>query len=69
VKEMDKIEAVSAFLIALGALLVIHHVIFWRRPFDIADMLHHEFFEAIFFTAGITLLIAKRLNKARVAEK
>jgi predicted membrane protein len=69
VKEMDKMEAVSVFLIALGALLVIHHVIFWQRLFDVSDALHHEFFEAIFFTAGITLLIAKRLNKARSAEK
>jgi hypothetical protein len=69
VKEMDKMETVSTFLIALGALLVIHHVIFWQRPFDVSDMLHHEFFEAIFFTAGITLLIAKHLNKPRSAGK
>ncbi|MEM2937087.1 MAG: hypothetical protein QXJ63_00900 [Candidatus Bathyarchaeia archaeon] len=64
---MDKVKTVSTFLIFLGALLIIHHVIFWQRPFDMADMLHHEFFEAILFTAGITLLIAKRLNKARRA--
>ncbi|MEM2780728.1 MAG: hypothetical protein QW791_07695 [Candidatus Bathyarchaeia archaeon] len=62
---MDKKEAVSIFLIAIGLLLVVHHIIFWQRPFDLADMLHHEFFEAIFFTAGITLLIASRLDKRR----
>ncbi|MEM3153226.1 MAG: hypothetical protein QXU45_04160 [Candidatus Bathyarchaeia archaeon] len=54
---MDKTEAIGTFLIAVGLLLIIHHIIFWQRPFDLADMLHHEFFEAIFFTAGITLLI------------
>ncbi len=65
---MNKMEAASAFLIALGALLIIHHIIFWQRPFDVGDMLHHEFFEAIFFTAGITLLIATRFNKPRRIE-
>lgn len=66
---MNNIEVASSFLIAIGVLLVIHHFIFWQRPFDASDMLHHEFFEAIFFTAGITLLIATRLNKARSAER
>jgi hypothetical protein len=67
VEDMDKLETVSAFLIFLGALLIIHHIIFWQRPFDVADVLHHEFFEAVLFTAGITLLIATRLTKARRA--
>ncbi|MEM3565506.1 MAG: hypothetical protein QXK18_01345 [Candidatus Bathyarchaeia archaeon] len=62
---MDKTEAIGAFLIVGGFLLIIHHIIFWQRPFDLADMLHHEFFEAIFFTAGIILLIVARLNKRR----
>ncbi|MEM3703984.1 MAG: hypothetical protein QXX79_06190 [Candidatus Bathyarchaeia archaeon] len=66
---MNKMEAVGAFLITIGVLLIIHHVIFWHRPFDVSDLLHHEFFEAVFFTAGITLLIATRLNKARNDEK
>jgi len=55
---MDKAEFLSFFLIALGVSLVIHHVVFWQRPFDVNDVMHHEFFEAIFFTAGLTLLIA-----------
>ena len=62
---MDKTEVIGAFLIAIGLLLVIHHIIFWQRPFDVADMLHHEFFEAIFFTAGITLLITAWSKRRR----
>lgn len=62
---MDKMYALSFFLIALGASLVIHHLIFWQRPLDLADVMHHEFFEAIFFTAGITLLVARRYFKKR----
>jgi len=62
---MDKAYALSLFLIALGVLLVLHHLIFWQRPFDLADMMHHEFFEAIFFTAGLTLLVARRFSKKR----
>ncbi len=38
--------------------MVIHHVIISGRLFDIRDILHHEFFEAIAFTAGIVLLLA-----------
>lgn len=69
VRIMDKAEIFSFLLIFLGILLVIHHFIFWQRLFDIADMMHHEFFEAIFFTAGITLLMATRLKLGRSVEK
>ncbi|MEM2250130.1 MAG: hypothetical protein QXR79_05090 [Candidatus Bathyarchaeia archaeon] len=62
---MDKTETIGAFLIVIGLLLIIHHMIFWQRPFDLADMLHHEFFEAIFFTAGVTLLTVAWSNKRR----
>jgi hypothetical protein len=62
---MDKTEAISALLITLGLLLIIHHAMFWQRPFDVVDMLHHEFFEAIFFTAGITLLVATRSKRRK----
>jgi uncharacterized membrane protein YidH (DUF202 family) len=62
---MGKTEVIGAVLIAIGLLLVIHHIIFWQRPFDLADMLHHEFFEAIFFTAGITLLITAWSKRRR----
>ncbi|MEM3769607.1 MAG: hypothetical protein QXG76_00280 [Candidatus Bathyarchaeia archaeon] len=62
---MAKTETIGAFLIAIGLLLIIHHIIFWQRPFDLADMLHHEFFEAVFFTAGVTLLIVAWSNRRR----
>ncbi|MGQ9538782.1 MAG: hypothetical protein ACUVTE_04255 [Candidatus Bathycorpusculaceae bacterium] len=62
---MDKAEVFGFLLIALGVALIIHHVLFWQRLFDIADMMHHEFFEAIFFTAGITLLITIRSKHRR----
>ena len=61
---MDKADILGFFLIALGVFLVIHHMVFWQRPFDVNDVMHHEFFEAIFFTAGLTLLIATRSKKA-----
>jgi hypothetical protein len=51
---------IGAILVCLGALIIIHHVLICGRLFDLADMLHHEFFEAILLTAGITLLIATR---------
>jgi uncharacterized membrane protein YidH (DUF202 family) len=60
---MNKAEKLGAFLIILGTLLVIHHIIYWQRIFDIDDMLHHEFFEAVFFTAGMTLLITAYFNR------
>ncbi|MEM2202539.1 MAG: hypothetical protein QW595_02770 [Candidatus Bathyarchaeia archaeon] len=62
---MDKMYVLSFFLITLGASLVVHHLIFWQRPFDLTDVMHHEFFEAIFFTTGITLLVVRRFIKKR----
>jgi len=62
---MDKAYALSLSLIALGVLLVLHHLIFWQRPFDLADIIHHEFIEAIFFTAGLTLLVDRHFSKRR----
>ena len=51
----------AAFVIA-GVLMVIHHVIICGRLFDLSDILHHEFFEAIAFTAGIVLILTTLLN-------
>jgi len=45
--------------------MILHHICTWERFFDIEDILHHEFFEAIFFTAGITLFISNHYNKKR----
>jgi len=62
---MDKTETFGILLIIIGTLMILHHVYTWERFFDIEDILHHEFFEAIFFTAGITLLISNYYNKRR----
>jgi hypothetical protein len=61
---MDKTKTFGILLIIIGTLMVLHHVYTWQRLFDIKDILHHEFFEAIFFTAGVTLLISN-YNKRR----
>ena len=61
---MEKIETISITLIIIGLLIMLHHYIFWQRIADLKDILHHEFFEAIFLTAGITLLISNH-NKKR----
>ena len=62
---MEKTKVVGLTFIIIGLALVLHHYIFWQRIADLKDMMHHEFFEAIFFTAGITLLISalSRQNK------
>ena len=62
---MEKTKVVGLTFIIIGLALVLHHYIFWQRIADLKDMMHHEFFEAIFFTAGITLLISalSRRNK------
>ncbi|PVX23708.1 MAG: hypothetical protein CW716_11525 [Candidatus Bathyarchaeum sp.] len=54
---------IGASLVFLGVLAIIHHVLICGRLFDLSDVLHHEFFEAILLTAGITLLITTGLTK------
>jgi hypothetical protein len=56
---MKKYEAtmLGAIFVFLGLLLVVHHLLICGRLFDIRDILHHEFFEAVLFTAGIVLLL------------
>ena len=55
---MEKTKVVGLTFIIIGLALMLHHCIFWQRIADLKDIMHHEFFEAIFFTAGITLLIS-----------
>jgi hypothetical protein len=57
-----KTKTFGIIFILLGLLLILHHVIITGRPFDIEDIFHHEFFEAILFTAGITMLITAYNN-------
>ena len=51
---------IGGVLVLLGILGVVLHVWITGRLFDIGDILHHEFFEAIFLTAGIVLIFATR---------
>jgi hypothetical protein len=63
---MQKInaETVAGFVLLLvGLLIVLHHLIISGRFFDLGDILHHEFFEAIFLTAGLVLLLTSILNR------
>lgn len=57
-----KTKTLGIILILLDLLLILHHVIITGRPFDIEDILHHEFFEAILLTAGTTILITTHNN-------
>jgi hypothetical protein len=52
-----KTKTIGITLIIAGLLIMLHHVVIAGRLFDIEDVLHHEFFEAILLTAGITTLI------------
>jgi len=62
---MEKIDArkLGFVFVLVGLLIVVHHIIISGRVFDLADILHHEFFEAIFFTAGLVLLLTSLLNR------
>lgn len=61
--EKTGVTTVGFVFVLLGVLTVVHHVIVSGRVFDIRDMLHHEFFEAILFTAGIVLLLITLLDR------
>lgn len=59
-----KTQKLGIVLILIGILIIIHHIyITGGRPFDPQDILNHEFFEAIFITAGLILLINPHFNK------
>jgi hypothetical protein len=59
---MKKINARTLGLgfILVSLLILLHHLLVSGRLFDLGDILHHEFFEAIFFTAGLVLLLTAR---------
>jgi hypothetical protein len=61
---MEKTMRIVGFIfVLLGLLIVFHHFIISGRFFDLGDILHHEFFEAIFFTGGLELLLTAKLNR------
>jgi hypothetical protein len=43
--------------ILCGLLILVHHLIFWSRLFDIEDIMHHEFFAGVFITFGVSAFI------------
>jgi len=59
---MEKINArtLGFGFVLVGLLILLHHLLISGRFFDLGDILHHEFFEAIFFTAGLVLLLTAR---------
>ena len=54
--KIDGKAAVGLGLVVVGLLIVLDHFLICGRLVDIDDILHHEFFWAIFFTAGLVLL-------------
>ena len=62
---MKKTESliVGSACVLLAVLGVVHQFLITGKLFDLRDILHHEFFEAIFFTAGIVLLLTALLNR------
>jgi len=50
VKETNLASLIS---ITLGIIVLIHHLIYTSRLFDIEDILHHEFFAGVFIAFGI----------------
>jgi len=64
-RSVEKIKArILGFVFVLvGLLILFHHFLISGRIFDLADILHHEFFEAVFFTAGLVLLLTSRDRK------
>jgi hypothetical protein len=60
-KKIDDRTLGFVFMVA-GLLIIVHHLIISGRIFDLADILHHEFFEAIFLTAGLVLVLTS-LNR------
>jgi len=66
---MEKTETISITLIIIGLLIILHHYIISKRIVDLNDILHHELFEVVFLTVGITLLISNHYNKKRSEQK
>ena len=61
--KLDARAAVGLGLVLVGLLSVIHHLLICGRLFDLDDILHHEFFWAIFFTSGLTLLAVNAFDR------
>ena len=64
-ENMEKSDArnLGFVFVLAGLLMIVHHIIVSGRVFDLADVLHHEFFEAILLTAGVVLLLVSFSEK------
>jgi hypothetical protein len=60
---MAKSRIFGFVFVLLGALILLYHLLISGRFFDLGDIIHHEFFEAIFFTAGLVLILTAKLTK------
>ena len=58
-----EVAIVGLVFVVLGFLMVIHHFLVSGRFFDLGDILHHEFFEGILFTAGIVLMLVTLFDR------
>jgi predicted membrane protein len=50
---MKKNNLASLISIIVGILILIHHLIYTSRLFDMEDVLHHEFFAGVFIAFGV----------------
>jgi len=62
-QKIDAITVAGAVFVLVGLLIVFDHLLICGRFFDLGDILHHEFFEAIFFTAGLVLMLTSVINR------
>jgi hypothetical protein len=53
VKNVRGSSLVSLISITLGILILIHHLIYTSRLYDVKDILHHEFFAGVSIAFGI----------------
>jgi len=53
----------AAILVLSGLAILLHHFIVTGRLVDLSDILHHEFFEGVFLTAGLVLLACSYLRR------
>jgi hypothetical protein len=61
--EKNNARILGFIFVLIGLLMVFHHLIVSGKLFNLGDILHHEFFEAIFFTGGLELLLTAKLNR------
>ncbi len=56
-------KTLGTLLVFLGLFTLLHHLLITGRFFDLNDILHHEFLEAILLSVGLTLLLVSQSHK------